>query len=161
MSDEDSEGRAREVDPAALATASLASVLILELEPGRFGWLSFGVGLMLAFLVAAYYRPLYSFSSSRRKYVDNTTRSAAFGATAGLLTAMILSWPIQYFIVGTPDKCNIVGVPMGSTRLQISQLIDNCAGEAAGIWVAWTWLISAIILAVVHYRCFYRVTSPP
>jgi hypothetical protein len=145
MSIQDSEDQPRRVDPAALATASLAAVLILELQPGRFGWLNFAVGLMLAFLVAAYYRPLCSAPSEPFRDI---TRAAAFGATAGLLATMVVSWPIQVFIVGTPAKCEIPGIPAGETKLQIDQLIDNCAGAAADKWVGWTWLISGIIFAL-------------
>ena len=136
------------VDPAALGSASVGAILALILMPGRYDSITFGVGLTLATIVAAYYRPL---RPAPANLVDAVTRACAFGATAGLLASTILSWPIQDIIIGTPPNCQITAALPGQSPTQITSQIDECAGDAASPWVAWAWLISGIIFAIAHY----------
>lgn len=136
------------VDPAALGSASVGAILALIMTPGRYDPVTFGVGLTLASIVAAYYRPL---RPAPANLVDAATRACAFGTTAGLLASTILSWPIQGIIIGTPPNCQITVVPPGQTPMQITSQIDECAGDAASPWVTLAWLISAIIFTIAHY----------
>jgi len=136
------------VDPAALGSASVGAILALIMTPGRYDSITFGVGLTLASIVAAYYRPLRPAPTS---LVDAVTRACAFGATAGLLASTILSWPIQDIIIGTPPNCQITAVAPDQSPAQITSQIDERAGDAASPWVAWAWLISSIIFAIAHY----------
>jgi hypothetical protein len=136
------------VDPAALGSASVGAILALIMTPGRYDSITFGVGLTLASIVAAYYRPLHPAPTN---LIDAVTRACAFGATAGLLASTILSWPIQDIIIGTPPNCQITAVAPNQSPTQITSQIDECAGDAASPWVAWAWLISGIIFAIAHY----------
>jgi hypothetical protein len=127
------------VDPAALGSAAMAAVISTAVSPGRWGWLSLGVGLALALLLAGYYRPLNWPPTGR---LDALFRAAAFGAIAGLLVAMILSWPIQTAVdrSGATDYCTAEEDP------------EDCAGGEAEGWVVLTWLVAAVGLTVAHDR---------
>jgi hypothetical protein len=124
-------------DQAALASAAIAAAVSLALGSGRFGWLSTGIGTVLVSLLLAYYRPSLPSPGSAR---DAVAKALAFGGTAGLLVALVASWPIQ-LIVGTPERCG-GGAP--------SEVAD-CAGGAASPWVGWTFLFASVVLGGLHY----------
>ena len=123
------------VDPAALGSAAVAGIITLVLAPGRYGWLSAGVGTALLFLLLGWYRP-----GRPQAMLDWIGRALAFGSVAGLLAAMVVAWPLQDLVVGTPERC--LGLAPGQE--------DICAGNAAGPMVGWSWLLLAAVSCAVH-----------
>lgn len=136
------------VDQAALWTAAVAAVIALTSSGGRYGWLSCGIGTALAFLIAAYYRPSSAMVGQR----DRITKAGAFGAIAGLVTAMILSWPIQE-LVGTPGHCT------RGWQGDEAQ-VDECAGATASDWVGLAWAGAGLILASLHWWRVRPASAP-
>ncbi|MFJ6384963.1 hypothetical protein ACIQI7_33765 [Kitasatospora sp. NPDC092039] len=130
------------VDPAALWSAAVAAVIALAVGEGRWGWLSSGIGIVLSLLVAAYYRP----GKQTENRWDRPTRAAAFGGIAGLLGAMIASGPIQAIFFNCPHECS------NANLYPTKKEIDNCAGNAAGVAVGWTWLGATLLLGWLHWR---------
>lgn len=132
-------------DQAALWSAALAAVITLSLGGGRYDWLSFAVGTALALQIAAFYRPAPPEPGSRW---DRCTAAGGFGAVSGLVTAVILAWPVQT-VVGTPHSCR-----QGQVDL------DDCAGAAAYPWLGVVWVAAAVVLSAWHWTKVVPHASP-
>ncbi|GAA3290379.1 hypothetical protein GCM10020295_04690 [Streptomyces cinereospinus] len=117
-------------------SAALAAVVTLSLGDGRYDWLSLALGTALALQIAAFYRPA-PHEPGRRW--DRCTSAGSFGAVSGLVTAMVLAWPVQ-IAVGTPQHCRADGVDP-----------DDCAGLAAYQWLGMVWLTATIALSCWHW----------
>ncbi|HEY5836447.1 hypothetical protein [Streptomyces sp.] len=136
------------VDHTALWSAALAAVLTLSLGDGRYDWLSFALGTALGLEMAAFYRPAFPEPDARW---DRTTAAGVFGAVGGLVTTMVLAWPVQA-LVGTPASCRRLFERDGAD-------LDDCAGTVAYHRLGVVWAAAAVVLAYAHWAYVVRPPS--
>ncbi|MFF1300846.1 MULTISPECIES: hypothetical protein [unclassified Streptomyces] len=143
---------ARLSDPAALGSALLAGAVTLALGEGRYDLFDLGIGLSLVSMLAGYYRAVRLSSWSWRGGFGWFARATAFGAIVGLVVAMMCSWPIQKWVVGTPSRCEDAwkGSSHGMPRPYVEDEIDACAGEAADYYVLFVWLVIGVLSLFLH-----------
>ncbi|HET6480792.1 MAG TPA: hypothetical protein VFG35_12240 [Actinoplanes sp.] len=127
----------RGVDQAALAAAAVAGIISISSAEGRYEPFDATIGIVLAILLACFYRPPVA-RSWKEALPQATSAAAVFALLFCIVIAPVLD--AQF----APLSADLNGAAAADINAQVS-------------WqLFWTWLITFIILAMLLYGLAVR-----